>query len=453
MSSIPRTKDQRERLLEDWARLILTAVTSGHLDGRPLIPARILTVAGPRVGALHIQTRPTGPHIHDAGRLLDSLSKRKGAMLRQLIPATWRFHGKPQVFMTERYVRLEVPWPDNLIEHIIRLRDMKSPRPTPPGRWTAGQNEFGQIITVGFNDGTPHWLLAGQTGAGKTIGVQGALSQLCLDSTNQIVMLDGKGGVALTPLAHVRKVGPLIYDLETARDGLGWVYTEVQNRLRLKREGRPKLTRLIVAWDEPQDWLKADSILADLFAKILAQGREVHVHVLVATHNPTVGTFGEGTSSKRNVPGRIAMRVDSPEASRVAVGKSDPRADYLSGAGDSYIIGPKHVMRTLLMFVDDTDFRRLPAGPNQFDTWPTWQPETVRSDPGDFSVQEIALSLLAASMRNPTTGRAYGRPALRNWVHEITGHKPGGSRSQRLQRLGKDLYSQLKSWGIYFVKE
>jgi DNA segregation ATPase FtsK/SpoIIIE-like protein len=179
--------------------------------------------------------------------------------------------------------------------------------------------------------------------------------------------------------------------------------------------------------------------MVEMTRRLLAQGRGANVHMLISTQHPVVSVFGD-SASKRNLTGRIALKVADFEASRVAIGGKYPRADHLLGAGDSYLVTPNAMHRAQLVFVDHRDFDALPSGEPILDEWPEYRAEDLGQSSGDFDGIEIGVSVLAAHQER-------GRPTLREMVEEATGSKPGNSRAARLLRLGRDAYNFLVGEG------
>lgn len=425
----------RKRYLNEWAGFVTRAAHGGHLGNKPIQIDRIQTIAGPRAGALELSAGL------DAGRLLKALAADDSAVLRQFIP--WDFTGEPLAYMRGRYVRIEAGWPDELAESVIRL-DSIGQHPRDGGRWLAGKNERGQVVTLGLSDSTPHFLLAGQTGSGKSVGMLAAACQLGRDYDNQVILLDGKYGVDLSKVSHLPTlIGPLVIDCESALAALAWAVADM--RRRYEHHDDAASSRLVIFWDEPQNWLADNPAMVEMTRRLLAQGRGANVHLILSTQHPVVSVFGDSTS-KRNLTGRIALKVADFEASRVAVGGATPRADRLLGAGDCYAVTPGAVHRLQGVYVDRLNFDALPAGDPLLDTWPEYEAETLGQAPGGFNGIEIGVSILAAH-------QAKGRPTLRKRVEDATGHKPGNGRASRLLALGRDAYDWLTGAGWALCKD
>lgn len=417
----------RDGLLTAWAQYLADAARSGVLTGKACPISRIETIAGPRAGALEIFAGL------ESGRLLKVLSQNDAATLRQFVP--WQFPGDPQVFMSGRYVRVEAGWPSGLADSVIRLTDCEnyvSRRYATDGRWIAGKNEVGATVLPRLSDATPHFLICGTTGSGKSVALSCAILQLSQDPDNQIVLIDGKEGDGIKHLERLPGVvGPCAIDGSQIRGALGWTVAQMKERLASgEHDGR-----IILVVDEFQE-LTQDDAIVDMLRKICAQGRSAGVHGFLATQHPDVAAFGH-KSIKRNLVGKIALHVGDVDASRVAVGASSPRADRLLGAGDAYAIAPGAVHRTQLAYIDESDITAGEIGGDswRFTRWPDYDPENT----GDmdervnwkYTGQELAVSLVSSA-------HGEGRPTMEKRMIDAGLGKPGAEKSIRLLRIGRD---------------
>jgi len=312
---------------------------------------------------------------------------------------------------------------------MIRLNSIGQ-YPKEGGRWLAGKNERGQIVTLGLNDNTPHFLIAGTTGSGKSTGMLNAACQLGKDRRNQLILLDGKYGVDLGKVAHLPTlVGPIAIDQDAARAALLWAVNDMQRRYTHQDDD----SRLIILWDEPKDWLSESAAMVKMTARLLAQGRGAGVHIIMSTQHPTVGVFGDSTS-KRNLVGRLPFLVEDYKASEVAVGGPSPRADQLLGAGDGFAVTPTAVHRIQGLFVDDTDFAALPSGEPQLVDWPTFSAEAIGRELEPFTPAQTAEGIIAAH-------KGEGRPALESRADV------GSTVGRRLLNYGRDVHECLSERG------
>ena len=427
--------DSRRELLTQWAQSVAGALGRG-LVGDPVRLRGVDAIAGPRAGALELDAGLA------AGRVLAGLGKDDNALVRQLIP--WNFVGEPAVYLSRRYVRLEAGWPADLAESDIPLASLGQ-FPTGGGRWIAGKNESGATITLGVDDRKPHWLFGGWAGSGKTWALRSALAQLAHDPANRIVLVDAKWGASFACLSGLPGlVGPVATDLPMARNALSWAVLEMRRRY----EGRNFAGRVIVAIDEVQE-LTDDAGAVALLRRLVVQGRGAAVHVLLGTQHPTKNAFGD-PAVKRNLTGRLALRVEDGVASNVVVGGSNPRADRLLGAGDAYAVTPSAVQRLQVAYIPENDLEAQRNGGPDLDAWPDFDPEAAGTLPEnrapcfEVSGTEAAVAILAASLGK-------GRPALQRMIGQATGSTPGGGRSKRLLDLGREGWDWLtgEGWALY----
>lgn len=427
----------RDNLLADWARYLVGAARQGQLTGRPCPISRVETIAGPRAGALEMFVGL------EAGRLVRALSKNDCAAMRQFVP--WSFAGEPQVFMSGRFVRAEAGWPAELSERVIRLGDLGE-HPHDGGRWIAGKSETGATVIPGLNDATPHFLVSGATGSGKSVALRSAVLQLSADPDNSLVLVDGKSGESLRAVERLPGVlGPCATDGPQVRAALGWAAAEMRNRYQTGYQ----TGRVIVVVDEFQE-LVDDQVVVDLLRKLCAQGRAAHVHCLLATQHPTVSAFGD-SSTRRNLVGKVALRVSDSDASRVAVGGATPRADRLLGAGDSYTVAPGACHRVQMAYVDEQEITAGEHGGHdwRFTRWPDYEPEAIGQELPDvawkYTGDELGVSIVSAA-------HGEGRPSMVKRLQEAELGKPGSERAARLLGLGRDVNDWLHGNG-YTVSE
>lgn len=423
---------ERKRLLDEWARLIVENAHKGALTGsrkEPIQIYQVVAVNGPRAGALLLHAGL------QSGRLLRAFSKDDHSMLAQFVP--WEFL-QLSCFRSSRYVRVEANWPDSLAEKDIQLKHMGQ-YPKKGGRWLAGRNEWGQAVTLGLNDQTPSYLVAGTTGSGKSYAMRLAVSQLCQDPANELVLLDGKWGDGLGIVANVpNRIGPLATEPGDIKDALGWCVAELQRRYSSENGHR----RLIIFFDEFQEITTKDAVCADLLRRLTSQGRAVGVYCVVGTHHPVREMFGTSVT-KNTIPGRLALKVLSVEASRAAVGDKRPYAHRLLGRGDSYCISTSACHRAQLAYVSERDLADLPHANPRIQEWPDFDPEAAGTEPEDvvnwsYTGAELGAAVWQAHLGN---GRRRMVKAMRKQGFDVR----EGDRAKRLSGLGKEAYDWLRS--------
>jgi hypothetical protein len=426
--------DARERLLSEWATRLDRAARAGALTGDATKPIRIReigAIAGPRAGALEIDAGL------DAGRLLRALTADAGAVMRQFVP--WPFIGEPACYLGGRCVRVEAGWPDALAEKSIRLSDLGL-HPSGSGRWVAGKNEYGQTVTLGLSDHAAHFGVFGTTGSGKSVAIRSLVSQLA-GSGDRLVLVDGKFGEGLRDLDRLPNViGPLAMDADAARAALGWALAEMTRRYEAHDTAAP---RAVVVVDEVQE-LVSDPAIVEMLRRVAAQGRAARVSLILSTQHPTMSAFGGDPTIKRNVTGRIALRVADAKSSEVAIGQSTPRADWLLGAGDAYAVVPGAVQRLQVAYVGRDELDGLLTGAPLLATWPEFHAEAIGQIPGSTgwpSGAEVGASILSTSRGE---GRVKFVRSLQ--VAGLPGMSP--ERAVRLLGLGRDALAWLGSQGV-----
>jgi len=437
----------RQRHLDQLALYVMESVRRGQWTrGKPSIVEQCITISGPRAGAIEILAGL------NAGRIRKALAADDCAKLRRAIP--WDFAGDPQCYMHGRCLRIEAAWPENLAQRVIRLREIPH-KPEDPNAWIAGKSETGAVVVPHLDDSTPHYLMAGTTGAGKSVALQNAILQLSERQDNTIVLIDGKYGESLQALARLPGVvGPVAVEFDQVRRAMAWCCVEMKRRYQGEQAGR-----LVLVIDEFQEYTQ-DPAIVGLLRKLTAQGRAARVHLLMSTQHPSVDMFGD-PSVKRNVVGKQAFLVSDYEASRVAVGGNSPRADKLQGAGDSFVVGPGQVHRVQGAFVDQSDVDAAlerangRAGQWRFDAWPDYDPCDIGQDMDggngrhagntaeQWSEQEIVASIITAL-------RDGGRGTLKSVASEF-GAEVGSTRGRRLVKLGRAITDGLVASGYTFA--
>jgi len=403
------------------------------LSGR--VEPQIHTICGPRAAVLEINAAMLTVDLYKKLSVNDSLN------LAQFVPWDAR---EVSVFTRGRWVRCEATWPDHLVESTIYLRDLPALPRDRVGRWTVGKNEHGGRVTASLRDSSPHVLVAGTTGSGKSMALR--VATLGLSETCQLVLIDGKRGESLLACQHLPNLmGPVATDLESARDALGWTLNEMNRRydqiargeqLKFKSTDEHGLSRLVVIFDEFQAYT-TDPIISDLLATITAQGRAAGVHTILATHHPVVDMFGDSVT-KRELVMRYALKVTDFEASRVVLGVAAPRADRLAMNGDGWLLASSNVChRVQGAYIDHADIDRASTSNPALDDWPEFVPEDVgqerhtRFEPA--RPEELALAIRAAKA-------GVGRPTLMRMFEEADVPVPGANRLRRIMRIGDEVW-------------
>ncbi len=202
----------------------------------------------------------------------------------------------------------------------------------------------------------PHLLIAGATGAGKSVAMNALLGTLLRTRGRdalRVIVIDPKR-VEFTWLEDVpHLLAPVVTDPEQAVEVLGKVETEmayrydlladarVRNLLaynaRADRTSRPALPALVVIVDELADlmMLAPDDVERSI-CRLAQLGRAAGIHLVIATQRPSVDVVTG--LIKANLPARLAFAVSSLVDSRTIL--DAPGAERLLGRGDFLYLAP-----------------------------------------------------------------------------------------------------------------
>jgi S-DNA-T family DNA segregation ATPase FtsK/SpoIIIE len=230
-----------------------------------------------------------------------------------------------------------------------------------------GKDAFGEPVVVDLA-AMPHMLVAGSTGAGKSVFINSVLVSLLIKkSPNQmkLILIDPKQlELALyARLPHL--IMPVITEAKTAATALLWACQEMERRYsimsefgvrniegfnhKLKSAGRPALDKISKFYEfatEDTYELPYIVIIVDEFADLIltqkgkeiethicrlaAKARAAGVHLMLATQRPSVDVITG--LIKSNFPTRVSFRVTSSTDSRTILNAMG--AEKLLGKGD-----------------------------------------------------------------------------------------------------------------------
>ena len=192
----------------------------------------------------------------------------------------------------------------------------------------------------------PHLLVAGTTGSGKSVMLNGLLTSLLLTTDPRqvkMVLIDPKR-VELSQFGRVpHLITPVVTDVKKAANALGWAVSEMERRYEvLEKVGvrsvegyndraETQMPYVVVVIDELADlMMQAGAKVEDAIIRLAQKARAVGIHLVVATQRPSVDVITG--MIKANVPSRIAFAVSSQVDSRVIL--DSPGAEALLGMGD-----------------------------------------------------------------------------------------------------------------------
>ena len=258
--------------------------------------------------------------------------------------------------------------------------------PLALGKDVGGNDVVGDLAAM------PHLLIAGATGAGKTICLNSLLIGLLMRRTPdqlRLMLVDPKivEFSAYNHLPHL--VVPVITDPHKVTLGLRWAIDEMEKRYKLfakagvrnidsynnrkietpqdlfegedgeaKDEFPRTLPYIVIAVDELADlMLVAQSDIENCIARLAQLSRAVGIHMILATQRPSVNVI-TGTI-KANFPARIAFQVAQRVDSRTILDANG--ADKLLGRGDMLFVPPgsNRLIRAQGALVTDPEGKRV----------------------------------------------------------------------------------------------
>ena len=253
---------------------------------------------------------------------------------------------------------------------------------------------------------TPHLLVAGTTGSGKSVAINAMILSMLFKATAEqvrFIFIDPKMLELSVYEGIPHLLTPVVTDMKDAANALRWCVAEMERRYRLMsalgvrnlaglnkkiveaaESGEPirdplakapelfdevpaaapevlqPLPNIVVIIDELADMMmvvgkKVDELIARLAQKARAAG----VHLIVATQRPSVDVITG--LIKANIPSRLAFQVASRIDSRTI--PDEMGAETLLGHGDGLFrpIGASRLDRVHGAFVDDHEVHKVVA--------------------------------------------------------------------------------------------
>lgn len=266
----------------------------------------------------------------------------------------------------QKVVGIEVP---NLKAADVRLHSILTSREwkasNEPLKFAIGKDISGEPV-IGELNKMPHLLIAGQTGAGKSVMINTIISSLLYHnspSEMKLILVDPKQVemAMYEDIPHL--LTPVIYEPDKTISALKWAVNEMQRRYTLFAEHKVKdiksynekvrssgtkisvadedgvpqehengaMPYIVIVIDELADMMMVASRDAEVLIVRLAQkSRAVGIHLVLATQRPSVNVITG--LIKANIPARIAFTVASQIESRIILDQAG--ADKLLGQGD-----------------------------------------------------------------------------------------------------------------------
>ena len=278
------------------------------------------------------------------------------------------------------YARVGLETPNAQIATVGLRETLESPTfgkgkhklPIPLGRDVNGRYVVGDLTRM------PHLLIAGATGAGKSVCLNGIISTFIATRSPdelKLLMIDPKM-VELTGYNGVPHLQtPVVTDMDKVVGALRLTLREMERRYTLfsklgvrnldgyrlkvaEEPGAENLPYLVVIIDELADlMMTAPDDVETLLVRLAQMARATGIHLIIATQRPSVDVLTG--LIKANVPSRIAFAVSSLTDSRVILDM--PGAERLLGRGDMLFLPPDAAkpQRIQGAFIEDKDVQSI----------------------------------------------------------------------------------------------
>ncbi len=299
-------------------------------------------------------------------------------------------------------IGVEVP---NHQRQLVALGDLmvsaEAMKATHPLEVAIGKDIAGRAVFLDLST-TPHLLIAGATGAGKSSGINCIITSLLMRTTPdqvRLILIDPKQ----VEMGQYQKLPHLLTQPVTnpkkAANALGWAVKEMERRYDVLSEvgyrditgynkaviekelpPPPGVTRedspyvhmpyIVVVVDELNDLMMvAARDVEESITRIAQKARAVGIHLIIATQRPSVNVI-TGVI-KANVPARMAFAVSSLTDSRVIL--DQPGAEKLVGKGDMLLLPGNTSVANRIQgsFVSEEEVRKIVAH------WRAQAPEPV----------------------------------------------------------------------------
>ena len=288
----------------------------------------------------------------------------------------------------------------------------------------------------------PHLLVAGTTGAGKSVAINAMiLSMLYKASVEQVrlILVDPKMLELSVYEGIPHLLTPVVTDMKDAANALRWCVAEMERRYRLMSalgvrnlaglnkkieeaiaDGEPlsdplaaapdlfsdtpvdappplePIYHIVIIIDELADMMMVvGKKVEELIARIAQKARAAGIHLIVATQRPSVDVITG--LIKANIPSRVAFQVASRVDSRTIL--DEMGAETLLGHGDMLYrpIGASRIQRLHGAFVDDHEVHKVVAylkqvgEPQYIDDITAGEPEQREISAGDDDAEKDPL--------------------------------------------------------------
>ena len=301
-----------------------------------------------------------------------------------------------EVIPGKNYMALELP---NARRQMIRLAEILG---------SQVYNDAASMLTIGLGKDIvgnpvvadlakmPHLLVAGTTGAGKSVGINAMILSLLYKAEARdvrLILIDPKMLEMSVYESIPHLLAPVVIDMKQAANALNWCVGEMERRYKLMSKlgvrnlsgynkkitdslergehlGNPfsltpespepleRLPHVGVVIDELADLMMViGKKIEELIARLAQKARAAGIHLILATQRPSVDVITG--LIKANIPTRISFQVSSKIDSRTILDQMG--AEALLGQGDMLYLPPGSgvPVRVHGAFVSDEEVHRV----------------------------------------------------------------------------------------------
>ncbi|MCM3570783.1 DNA translocase FtsK [Neobacillus mesonae] len=241
-----------------------------------------------------------------------------------------------------------------------------------------GRDITGEAVDAELNK-MPHMLVAGATGSGKSVCINGIITSILMRAKPhevKLMMIDPKMVELNVYNGIPHLLAPVVTNPKKASQALKKVVSEMERRYELfsytgtrniegynehikkhnleEDDKQPLLPYIVVIVDELADLMMvASSDVEDSITRLAQMARAAGIHLIIATQRPSVDVI-TGVI-KANIPSRIAFAVSSATDSRTILDMGG--AEKLLGRGDMLFmpVGASKPVRVQGAFLSDQE--------------------------------------------------------------------------------------------------
>lgn len=281
-------------------------------------------------------------------------------------------------------VGIEVPNQEIAMVSLREVLDSTWNKQTSKLLFALGRDISGDAVMAELNK-MPHLLIAGATGSGKSVCVNGIITTILMRTKPhevKMMMIDPKKVELNVYNGIPHLLAPVVTDPKKASRALKKVVSEMERRYELfsdtgtrniegyneyirkynqttePEDVQPNLPYIVVLVDELADLMMvASGDVEDSITRLAQMARAAGIHLIIATQRPSVDVI-TGVI-KANIPSRIAFSVSSATDSRTILDSGG--AEKLLGRGDMLFmpVGNSKPTRVQGAFLSDEEVERI----------------------------------------------------------------------------------------------